>query len=140
MTTAPLRVAEDDLDFDDNHRYVWEGEPFTGIGYEEQGGQLISEAEYRDGYQDGPSREWYPSGVVKSEKAYRYSTAHGVFSSYDEEGHLKERKLLEYGIPVWSESFAADGSLQERTDIDETDSRYQLLQKYRRERAWEPTW
>lgn len=137
MTDKPLRVPDDDLDFDDNQMFFWQGKLFTGTAYEERDGRLIAESEYKDGYQDGTTREWYSSGVLKSEKSYRYSTSHGLFSEYDEDGHLTSRKMLEHGIVVWSESFAPGGTLLEREDIDRTGFWFKLLEKRRRESRWD---
>lgn len=59
------RVPHEELDFDENLIYFHNRVRFTGIGYEDSPVRGLSEISYRDGYQDGPSRDWYPSGTLK---------------------------------------------------------------------------
>jgi antitoxin component YwqK of YwqJK toxin-antitoxin module len=55
------------LDFDENLVCTYEGERFTGVGYKDVPGYAVSEISHVDGLQEGPAREWYPSGQLKAE-------------------------------------------------------------------------
>ena len=62
-----LRVLDDLLEYDGDVR-LWNGKPFTGIGYDEYpNGQLEYENNYRDGLPVGLQREWFPNGQIKKE-------------------------------------------------------------------------
>jgi hypothetical protein len=67
----PARVPDDQLHYDENLIYTYRGERFTGVGYEDVPGRGLEEISYVDGLQEGPARDWYPSGQLRGETMFR---------------------------------------------------------------------
>jgi hypothetical protein len=133
-----VRVPDSELDFDDELVYRRRGELFSGIGYAESAGPEagLSEVSYRDGLQDGPARDWYPSGRLKGESYFWENVLHGPSRSYRIDGSLASDALYEYGILVSVQKFDHGGAMEDSWVISPTDSTHALLEKYRRERGW----
>lgn len=125
------RVPDDVLDYDENLVYTYQGERFTGVGYDEVPGYGLSEISYVDGLQEGPTRDWYPSGQLKSEWMYRANARHGHSREYREDGTLVSEAIYEYGVRVRSRTFAEDGSVVDRFDLSEESPTFKLLQRLR---------
>jgi antitoxin component YwqK of YwqJK toxin-antitoxin module len=130
--TSLPRVKDDQLDFDENLIYYLNGRRFTGIGYEEIPGRELSEITYRDGMQDGPARDWYPSGRLKSESIYHRNVLHGHDREFWEDGSLASEKHYEHGVLVRSTEFDENGHPVSTFEISEDDPSYDILQKIRR--------
>jgi antitoxin component YwqK of YwqJK toxin-antitoxin module len=96
----PVKVPYDDLDYDEELTYEYEGSPCTGVAFEDVPGKWYTEIRFQYGMQTGPAREWTPTGVLKSESEYRNGVLHGESSEFDEGGRLLQRKSYEYGILV----------------------------------------
>lgn len=138
MTSAnPSRkVPFDDLDYDGELSYRYQELPYTGIAFEDVPGKWYTEIEFDDGMQTGWSREWLPSGTLKSESEYRYNVLHGESRQFDDEGHLRSRKKYEYGILLRQEDIDPEGRVLREWEISSGDSLYQLLIKYRSSKRW----
>jgi len=55
-----MRVNIDDLDFDDDLQYFYNGEPLTGEAVETAPtGEVIVLTTFRNGIEHGPQRGWY---------------------------------------------------------------------------------
>lgn len=131
------RVPEDDLEFDSDQVFTHDAEPFTGIAYDESAVGR-SEVSYRDGLQDGPSRDWFPSGALRSEMMYVRGARHGVSRAYDEHGHLSSETWFEYDICTLRKRYGKDGTLDGVDEIDMSAATGHLLARYRAEYGWEP--
>lgn len=68
----------DDSEVDDSLRLMYEGEPFTGELVNTYGETLTFLETYRNGWPDGPRREWYHDGTLKAEGMARHSVAIGT--------------------------------------------------------------
>lgn len=126
------RVKDDQLDFDENLIYYLDGRRFTGIGYEEVPGKEISEIKYVNGVQDGPAREWYPSGQLKSESIYRDNVLHGHDRKFREDGSLASEKHYEHGVLVRSVEWDENGHPVSSFEISEDSPSYDILRRIRR--------
>jgi antitoxin component YwqK of YwqJK toxin-antitoxin module len=131
-----LIVPDSELDFDEELTYRWHGELFTGVGYEDKPGRGRSEVSYRYGVQEGPARDWYPSGALKGESFFRENVQHGVMREYSEEGTLTKESLYEYGILVEEKQTNANGEMITKSILSAEDDKHKLLDHYRREKGW----
>ena len=128
---TPLRVPDDELDYDDDLVYSYHGERFTGVGYDEAEGHGLSEISYVDGLQDGPARDWYPSGSLKSEEFFRKNIRHGRSREYREDGLLLSEDVHEFGVHIQSRVFDSEGRGTTTLELAEGSPNYQLLQRIR---------
>ncbi len=126
-----VRVPDDQLDYDENLIFMYQGERFTGVGYEDVPGRGLEEISYVDGLQEGPAREWYPSGQLRRDTSFRANALHGHDREYREDGTLVSETVYEYGVRVRSRTFAQDGSVVKSFDLSEESSDFQRLQRRR---------
>jgi antitoxin component YwqK of YwqJK toxin-antitoxin module len=131
--TRGIRVPAEELDFDDDQVFHYQGMPFTGVAYEEEQDGGISETAYVEGLQEGTSRVRYSSGALKSEAAFYRGVGHGRARKFRENGTLESETIYEYGILVQSSEFDESGSLVERFELSEDSPNYALLHAYRAE-------
>jgi hypothetical protein len=124
------------LDYDGELFFTYRGEAFTGVAYEEEPGRWMSEVSYRNGLQDGIGRDWYPSGILKSESWYRENTLHGFSREYSEDGVKVLEKIYEYGILVRRSTWDHAGRETESWNIDPGGKSFARLQWYRTEKQW----
>jgi antitoxin component YwqK of YwqJK toxin-antitoxin module len=134
--TPPQKVPYDDLDYDGDLVYTYQGHPYTGIAFEDVPGKWYTELSFEDGLQTGWGREWLPSGTLKSESEYRYNVLHGESREFDEDGHLRSRSQYEYGILVSKEDIDPEGQIRYEWKIGKNDSLYQMLIDYRSSAGW----
>jgi antitoxin component YwqK of YwqJK toxin-antitoxin module len=129
------RVNTDDIEFTDDYRYMWNGLPFSGIGFDAgEDGTLLSEMEFREGILDGMARDFYPSGCVKSESQYRNNTLDGTVREWSQEGILQRVETYERGICIRRQVRDESGQLTLNYELDENDPQFELLQMLRRTR------
>ena len=140
MTDADdeLRVPDSSLDFDSDLIYRCNGELFTGVAYEVADDGTMSEVRYRDGMQDGVSRDLYPDGAVKESTRFYRNERHGFERQFSLAGDLVTERLYEYGILVLSVRYGDDGGIRERYELREDSPGFSLLAKYRIELNWPP--
>lgn len=131
-----LIVPDSELDFDEDLTYRWRGELFTGVGYEDIPGRGRSEVSYRYGTQEGPARDWYPSGTLKGESFFRENVQHGARREYDQGGVLIKESFYEYGILVREKERDACGEMIAKSILSPGDKNHELLERYRREKGW----
>lgn len=55
----------------------------------EGGKQVFQECQYVNGAKNGPVKEYYPSGKLKEETAFKDNQYHGAFKTYFEDGTLE---------------------------------------------------
>ncbi|QUQ70819.1 toxin-antitoxin system YwqK family antitoxin [Kutzneria sp. CA-103260] len=89
-----IHVFLDDSELDDSLRLVYEGEPFTGELVNTYGETLIFLETYRDGWRDGPRREWYEDGTLRAEGMARHSVAIGTHQRWHHNGQLAVEKVF----------------------------------------------
>jgi len=104
-----LYINYDDLETGKYEEYyMWEGKPFTGIGFDlHKNGQIASEIEIVDGFEEGTIRKWYPSGKIRLEGYGRLGERYSWSKEWFENGNLKCEILAEYHVlvkkKVWNE-------------------------------------
>lgn len=131
MSVVDLRVPDDQLDYDEDLVYTYRGERFTGIGYDEAPGHSRSEISYVNGVQEGPARDWYPSGRLKFEAMYKDNARHGHRREFREDGTISLEEIYEYGVLVRSASFDVEGRVLQNFEISEDSANFNLLRRLR---------
>lgn len=131
-----IRVPDSELEYDEELVYRWRGELFTGIGYDDTSPAGLSEVSYRYGVQDGPARDWYPSGALKGESQFREGVQHGTARELDEDGAVSSEAVYEYGILVSKSERGGDGQLRQVFVLAENSPNGRLLERFRREKGW----
>jgi hypothetical protein len=127
-----VRVPDSELDFDEDSFCTHNGVPFTGVGYEDVPGRGLSEVTYRDGFQEGPARDWFPSGALKAESYFKDNVYHGPSREFDEEGRSVLEEFYEYGILVESVRKDSSGKVTDAFVLDPDNPNFALLERYRR--------
>jgi antitoxin component YwqK of YwqJK toxin-antitoxin module len=129
-------VRASELDYDGELFFTYRGESFTGVAYEEVPGKWLSEVSNRDGLQDGVGRDWYPSGMLKSESWYRENTLHGFSREYNEDQVKVSEDAYEYGILIRRTGWDDAGRETDSWTIDPGGPSFARLQRYRAEKRW----
>jgi antitoxin component YwqK of YwqJK toxin-antitoxin module len=129
--SQPYRVPDELLDYDEELFYTYNGESFTGIGYADVPGHGLSEISYVDGAQDGPARDWYPSGQLKYEANYKRNTRHGITREFREEGSLASEMTYDHGVLIRSVSYDGQGKVVDHHEISEDDPNFSQLRRLR---------
>ncbi len=119
------------LNYNEELTYTYRGERFTGIGYADVRGHGLSEISYVDGAQDGPARDWYPSGQLKYEANYRQNARHGATRQYREDGSLVSVAIYDHGVLVRSVTFDIGGKIIDYYEISENGPNFAQLQRLR---------
>lgn len=136
--TPQLRVPAEALDYDGELLFTYRGEPFTGVAFEDEPGKWLSELSYSDGMQQGPARDWYPSGKLKSESWYRENTLHGFSREYNEDETVVSEDIYEYGIIIRRTRWDDAGIVTDSWHIDPAGDAFARLQRYRAAKGWPP--
>ena len=129
-------VPDTELDYDSDLVCTLNGVPFSGTAFEESSLLGRSEITFHDGLQEGPARDWYPSGVLKGESQFVQGTLHGTVKEFRPDGALAEVSRYEYGVLVFRLTLAADGSVIEAEEVDASSDEADLLQRLRRDCGW----
>lgn len=92
-----LRINIDDDDMSMTHLdgggvpiLYYKGKPFTGVVYETyDNGDVSSEEEYKDSYQEGQKTTYYENGQIdESYNRHHNLVIKGTYKHYDESGNL----------------------------------------------------
>jgi len=79
-----------------------------------ENGQLESEKEVKDGFNDGRSREWYKNGQLKYEGHYKNGKCIGNSRGWKEDGQLKYETKYEildgWEEQIWWKSYDSNGN------------------------------
>ncbi|MGW4929150.1 toxin-antitoxin system YwqK family antitoxin [Agromyces sp. NPDC004153] len=110
--------------------------PFSGTVFEESPLLGRSEITYRDGLEEGPARDWYPSGVLKAEAQFVEGTLHGMAREYRPDGVLAEESTYEYGVRIFHRVLAPDGSVVETEELEDGCFEARLVARRRSELGW----
>lgn len=129
--SSPLRVPDELLDYNEELFYTYNGESFTGIGYADVPGHGLSEISYVDGAQDGPARDWYPSGQLKYEANYKKNTRHGNTREFREDGSLFSETVYDHGVLVQSVTYDSQGKVVDHYEVSEGDPNFSQLRRPR---------
>ncbi|MFF3061605.1 toxin-antitoxin system YwqK family antitoxin [Streptomyces sp. NPDC057909] len=98
---ARIDIDDPDVDMDPGQRVLYRGELFTGEAEERLEGVVVSLDSYVAGVQDGPSREWYKDGTLRSEGTARMGLPVGVSKEWHPNGTLAtERLFAEDGLTL----------------------------------------
>ncbi|AXE88401.1 hypothetical protein [Streptomyces sp. Go-475] len=104
-----MDIDAPEVDMDDSGRLYYQSQPFTGEVTEHLGESLVSLDNYVDGYKNGPSREWYEDGTLRSEGTLREGRPVGEFKEWHSNGVLAARQVFaENGMTLLADS-AWDG-------------------------------
>src|SRR5260221_2689943 len=91
-----VRVPDDQLDYDENLIFMYQGERFTGVGYEDVPGRGLEEISYVYGLQEGPAREWYPSGQLRRGTSFCDNALNMNDREDREDGTLESESVYAY--------------------------------------------
>jgi antitoxin component YwqK of YwqJK toxin-antitoxin module len=129
------RINDDLLDMTDELVYLYEGELFTGIGFElGLDNRIISEISYKNGFQEGPARDWYESGELQSEAYYKENSLHGASKEWYKNGKIKSEALYEFGVPLEYKEWDEDGKVVNEFQLSKDDIRFKLLEDLKKSR------
>lgn len=113
MNGAAKRIDTrvDDVDWDDAMTLLHDGEPVTGDVVETTvDGFLLSSDHYEDGVLNGPTREWWAGGPLKSEGTARGGKLVGTYREWHSNGQLAlEKEFDQYGLVVSERRFDENG-------------------------------
>ena len=135
MNGQVMRLPHSELEYHQNLVHRWRGKLFTGVGYDDTSPSGLSEVTFHNGAQEGPARDWYPSGVLKGESFFRESVQHGVAKEYSEDGEVASEAVYEYGILLSKSERGDDGELREVYVLAAESPNRRLLERFRRERC-----
>ncbi|MEU9322185.1 hypothetical protein [Streptomyces sp. NPDC048295] len=117
-----IDIDDPELEMDEGEVVFRRGERFTGEVVEHQQGALVSLVTYEDGVEDGPSREWYMDGTLRSDGVLRGGFPVGECRDWHPNGRPAARVLL-----------SANGLRQ--LEITEWDDEGNLTKEWRAERG-----
>jgi hypothetical protein len=123
------RVPSEDIEegFPDNRCYH-DGVPFTGIGYSlYPTGELESECAYRDGIEDGLSRQYRPDGGLVESGQWSAGHREGLWRSWHLNGVLASEEFCHFGCPLARVRWDEEGRVVEDFVLAKTDPRYQQM-------------
>jgi antitoxin component YwqK of YwqJK toxin-antitoxin module len=89
-----IDIQADDVRWDDSHRLVFEGAPFTGEAVTHNWlDEVTSLVTYQDGIREGVHRTWFDGGQLKSELTVHKGQVVGPYLEWDQDGNLvRERR------------------------------------------------
>jgi antitoxin component YwqK of YwqJK toxin-antitoxin module len=106
-----IDVDDPQLETELDSRVTYRGEFFTGEVAETSGGVLVALTTYRDGFEDGPSQEWFADGTPLSDGTVRRGFPVGPWRLWHSNGVLAEEKVFDdegkgdiLRLRRWSES------------------------------------
>lgn len=90
-----IDVDDPELETLPDSRVTYRGDLFTGEVTETSAGRVVALTTYRDGFEDGPSREWFPDGTPLSGGTVRRGLAVGPWRLWHSNGTLAEEKVFD---------------------------------------------
>lgn len=128
-----LEIDDALIEVTEDYTYLYQGEPFTGIGHVKLDGQLIRETTYLQGAKEGLERDWdVDTGQLLSEQNFVNNVPEGLSQSWYENGQLKSQMENELGITVRRKVWDQQGNLVEDYTLEPTHYLYKLLEMKRR--------
>lgn len=88
------------LEMDDEERYCTDDGPFTGEAFLLHPDEAVAwTRQYKNGYADGPGREFHPNGNLAAEGEWSHGAQVGVHRQWYEDGTLKTEANYTGGMP-----------------------------------------
>src|SRR5687768_10965460 len=107
-----MRVYYDELSLEDDMKYTYKGQAFTGIAFElSEGGALWIEDSMVEGRGQGFSREYFATGHLKSAENLDEDSLHGLCKYWYENGQLEAGRVYEHGILVQERTWDENGNI-----------------------------
>ncbi|GAB4583202.1 hypothetical protein Ntsu_10340 [Nocardia sp. IFM 10818] len=111
MQRIDRNLDGDQISVGDDLRLEYQGEPFTGEVVEAIGDELLSQEFYVNGIKNGPTREWWAGGPLKSEGEFRRGRVFGTFREWHDNGvQALEQEFNERGRMVSSRAWDEEGN------------------------------
>jgi antitoxin component YwqK of YwqJK toxin-antitoxin module len=132
------KIDAERLEISDDQAYFLDGAPFNGVAvHYREDGSTESEVEFRDGIQNGVSRDWDAKGQLIFEGVLRSGAYHGTCRTWTSAGRLVQEDTYEHGIRTSRKKWSAEGELTEEAELEPGNPNYELLQTARRAFAFE---
>lgn len=126
-------VDYDDLVYTDEHVFVHEGKPFTGVAEERfPDGQLRCVFPFEDGKEHGDVEEFFPSGLLMARTPYVRGVVHGRDTEWFEDGGVKVERDVEFGILMRSRTMDASGAILDEFTRSDDDGIMETIKLYRK--------
>jgi len=127
-----MRVNSDDIELTDEGAYLFNGRPFTGIGFDlDADGRIWSELEFVDGRQTGVTKG-YERGRLIRETQFLNGVYHGVHRQFDDDGCVEAEEVYEHGICLCRFRRNIDGELELAFELLPADPNYKTLELMRK--------
>ncbi|MFI1372522.1 toxin-antitoxin system YwqK family antitoxin [Streptomyces longwoodensis] len=94
MALQRIDIDSPDVFIDEAEVCYYQGRAFTGEVVEYQRGSLVNLITYEEGVENGPLREWYTDGTLRSECVMRDGYAVGESRRWHSNGRLASRILM----------------------------------------------
>jgi antitoxin component YwqK of YwqJK toxin-antitoxin module len=128
-----MRVSLHDLASDIDGGMLYGNDLFSGVvELRGEDGQLVYEAEYVDGLEDGIVVRWHSSGVVAECMRMRSGVCDGDFYVWRENGRLRLWQVFEVGFLIESKYWSDRNELEQHFVVSPNDWYWNALQAYRR--------
>jgi antitoxin component YwqK of YwqJK toxin-antitoxin module len=122
------RVPHESLSYSDDHVWVCDGKPFSGVGVEStEEGEIVSEIVFVDGREHGEAVDYYPNGALKSQTLYVNGLKHGVSRDYLDDGTMQREDVFEYDVLMESKCWSPTGELENEFKRPADDELSQLV-------------
>ncbi|MDY6992822.1 MAG: hypothetical protein SVR94_09500 [Pseudomonadota bacterium] len=134
MNTDSHKKIDEELFESDGDLTIYDGMPFTGIGYDPfpNGGDVEYETSYKAGLPHGYKRKWHDSNQLAYEITYINGLKHGKEVHWYSDGEVKSESMFEFGIKVHSKTWDEKGNIIDQFSIDPESSNYKLLMQRRK--------
>ena len=125
-------VPYDDLEYQPDGVFLYNGKPFSGIAYEnDDAGLRKCVIAFVDGREHGAAQSFFKDGKLKTETLYDKGRKHGIERAWFDDGNLKIENLFEYGVLMKSKEWLANGVMEKDYARAATDNLYKLVLKER---------
>jgi antitoxin component YwqK of YwqJK toxin-antitoxin module len=110
--TERINFEDTDIEYIDRSAVItYKNKPFTGIAFELEKEQVVSETTYVEGVENGPIKLWYLNGQLEFSGTNRWNRFHGPAKTWYQSGQLKYESLYESGYLVRRKEWDEEGNL-----------------------------
>ncbi|MDX1693973.1 MAG: hypothetical protein R3208_09420 [Ketobacteraceae bacterium] len=133
MSVELIEKVDEEFFDSDGDLTIYNGIPFTGIGYDPfpDGSGVEYETSYKNGLPHGYKKKWYTPDQMAYEVLCENGLKHGKEIHWYPGGEKKSESLYEFGINICSTKWDEKGNIVERFSIDPESPNYRLLEQYR---------